>query len=527
MPTGAGSAEETGCSDDTSSPVRWSWRPLGATAAVTIPAIADDDREPTARAARVFAPEMVAALRRDLGLTDQQARNRLNREEWATRTARQLRGELGESFGGTWLSADGTQLMVAVTDRKAAERVRAAGAEPRLVARSERQLTSVKQRLDRNAARATPDLSAWYVDPATNSVVVIVQPGAADAARKFAAASGAADAEVRVVEADEAPVPLFDIRGGDPYFINGSARCSIGFAVVGGFVTAGHCGRPGSTTAGFNRAPQGVFRASSFPGDDWGVVQVNGDWTPRPVVNNFNGGKVPVAGAQEAPVGASVCRSGSTTGTRCGVIQAKNVTVNYPEGAVSGLTRTNVCAEPGDSGGPWMSGNQAQGVTSGGSGNCTVGGVTFFQPLAEILERNNLTLLTVNGPLPPSAPAAPTPPPAAAPPPPSPPAPAGCENAQVVRAGALTRSGSIQIQPNGRYFRASAGTHTACLSASAGVDFDLVLQRWTSRGWRTVADATGPGAGERLTFSGPAGFYRYLVRSKQGAGRYTLAFSVR
>ena len=143
--------------------------------------------------------------------------------------------------------------------------------------------------------------------------------------------------------------------------------------------------------------------------------------------NNFNGGEVPVAGAQEAPVGASVCRSGSTTGTRCGVIQAKNVTVNYPEGAVSGLTRTNVCAEPGDSGGPWMSGNQAQGVTSGGSGNCTVGGVTFFQPLAEILERNNLTLLTVNGPLPPSAPAAPTPPPAAAPPPPSPPAPAGCE----------------------------------------------------------------------------------------------------
>ena len=55
---------------------------------------------------------------------------------------------------------------------------------------------------------------------------------------------------------------------------------------------------------------------------------------------------------------------------------------------------TNVCAEPGDSGGSWLSGNQAQGVTSGGSGNCTSGGTTFFQPVNEILGRYGLTLVT-------------------------------------------------------------------------------------------------------------------------------------
>ena len=104
-----------------------------------------------------------------------------------------------------------------------------------------------------------------------------------------------------------------------------------------------------------------------------------------------------MAGNTEAPVGAAICRSGSTTGTRCGVIQAKNQTVNYPEGAVTGLTRTNVCAEGGDSGGPWLSGDQAQGVTSGGSGNCTTGGTTFFQPLNEILAVNNLTLVVSGG----------------------------------------------------------------------------------------------------------------------------------
>ena len=61
---------------------------------------------------------------------------------------------------------------------------------------------------------------------------------------------------------------------------------------------------------------------------------------------------------------------------------------------MTGLTQTNACAEPGDSGGSWVSGTQAQGVTSGGSGDCTVGGTTFFQPLDEILTVNKLTLIT-------------------------------------------------------------------------------------------------------------------------------------
>ena len=138
-----------------------------------------------------------------------------------------------------------------------------------------------------------------------------------------------------------------------------------------------------------------MVKASVFPGDaDMGFVEVNGDWTPRPVVNDFKGNELPVAGNTEAPVGAAVCRSGSTTGTFCGTILAKNQTVVYPEGAVTGLTRTDVCAEGGDSGGPWLSGDQAQGVTSGGSGDCTVGGETFFQPVNEILAADDLTLVT-------------------------------------------------------------------------------------------------------------------------------------
>ena len=49
------------------------------------------------------------------------------------------------------------------------------------------------------------------------------------------------------------------------------------------------------------------------------------------------------------------------------------------------MIRTNVCAEPGDSGGPLFSGSTAIGLTSGGSGDCTSGGTTFFQPVTAAL----------------------------------------------------------------------------------------------------------------------------------------------
>jgi hypothetical protein len=59
--------------------------------------------------------------------------------------------------------------------------------------------------------------------------------------------------------------------------------------------------------------------------------------------------------------------------------------VNYREGTVTGLIATTVCAEPGDSGGPLLAEGLALGVTSGGNGDCTEGGMTFFQPVTSAL----------------------------------------------------------------------------------------------------------------------------------------------
>lgn len=350
--------------------------------------------------AQDVSPELLFAMRRDLGLSEEQLRRRLAFEAKAPGIEKALRAELGDTFGGAWLGEDGTQLFVGVTDEASAERVRRAGAVPKLVARSKARLDRVMEELNGNAKNAPASVHYWYVDETTNSVVVHAEElGAAKArAHTFVSrSSGAKDGTIRLVASTAAPRLAYDVRGGDAYYFS-NARCSVGFSVHGGFVTAGHCGGAGTVTRGHNNVTMGTIRASIFPTYDYGWVATNGDWVPQPWVNNYNNGNVIVAGSAEAAVGASLCRSGSTTGWRCGTLQAKNITVNYSNGPVYGLSRTNACANPGDSGGSVISGNQAQGVTSGIAGGCESSAPqTFYQPINPILSAYGLTLRTGGG----------------------------------------------------------------------------------------------------------------------------------
>jgi streptogrisin C len=369
------------------------WANTAAADTATVDAVTP---KPAVDAAAGIEPGMAAAMRRDLKLTDAQVAARLRSEAGAAVIEKRLRAKLGATWAGAWVPAGGTRLTVAVTDAKAAAAVRAEGAVATVVKRSERQLTTARTALDKRGAKAGKGVHSWYVDTATNSVVV--QAATTAAGTSFVKASGADTAAVRVETTTEAaPRPMYDIRGGDQYVINGNTLCSVGFSVNGGFVTAGHCGGVGSPTLGYNNVSQGTFRGSSFPGNDYAWVQTNGNWTTQPWVNNYAGGNVTVAGSNDAAIGASVCRSGRTTGWRCGVIQARDVSVSYPQGVVSGLTRSNACAEGGDSGGSWVSGNQAQGITSGGSGNCSTGGTMYYQPVNEILGAYGLSLVTTGG----------------------------------------------------------------------------------------------------------------------------------
>ncbi|MGW1124005.1 alpha-lytic protease prodomain-containing protein [Streptomyces sp. NPDC002526] len=351
-----------------------------------------------------LSPGLLKAMQRDLGLTAAEARVRIAGESRAAALTAGLRYSLGDRFAGARVSGDDADLTVATTDASDAARITKAGARAQVVDHSLAELDAAKAALDAVALRTAPKgIPAWYVDVRTNRVVV--QAGNASAADAFLAKAGVSRDLVTVAPSTEQPRTFTDLRGGDAYYMNGSGRCSIGFPVKrgtqGGFVSAGHCGTPGVSTSGYNQQAQGSFQGSTFPGRDYSWVATNTNWTPRPLVNGYGNGDVTVTGSTEAIEGSSVCRSGSTTGWHCGTVQQRNSSVTYQEGTVSGVTRTNVCAEPGDSGGSFISGSQAQGVTSGGTGNCSQGGVTYFQPLNPALQAYGLTLVTNGSTTPP------------------------------------------------------------------------------------------------------------------------------
>jgi streptogrisin C len=367
----------------------------GAAAGSTPPTTA-----PAQSGTAAYPAGMLKAMQRDLGLTAAQARTRLADESRAGAVAGRLHLALGHSYAGSWVSGTTAQLTVATSDPAEAESIEAKGADAVVVGHSLARLDAAKAALDRAAHRKAPaGVPVWYVDARANTVTLLSSRPAA--ARDFAAEAGVDRGLVTVKRSSLRPEPLADLRGGDAYYINGNTRCSIGFPVTrggqGGFVSAGHCGRPGSTTTGSNQQSLGTFQGSTFPGHDYSWVAANSSWTPRPIVNGYGTGDKNVAGSTEAVEGASVCRSGSTTGWHCGTVQQRNTSVTYQEGTVSPVTRTNVCAEPGDSGGSFISGSQAQGVTSGGSGNCSSGGTTFFQPVNAALSAYGVTLVTNGG----------------------------------------------------------------------------------------------------------------------------------
>ena len=188
---------------------------------------------------------------------------------------------------------------------------------------------------------------------------------------------------------------------GGQAILRGGSRCSAGFNTRSGsgrnyVLTAGHCTNLGGTWTTSSGQTIGPVAASSFPGNDFGAIRISSPAAldPRGGVL-YNGAFRDITGASRVPVGSSACKTGSTTGTTCGTVQAYNVTVRYAEGTVSGLTRTNICTQPGDSGGAMFAGSQAQGITSGGTiGGCSQAGFqSFFQPADEALSTYGLTLL--------------------------------------------------------------------------------------------------------------------------------------
>ncbi|MFF5933819.1 S1 family peptidase [Streptomyces sp. NPDC012508] len=297
-----------------------------------------------------------------------------------------LKVDLGSAEAGTYYDADTKALVVNVVSEDAAQTVREAGAKPRIVENTLAELTGARETL---TEKATIPGTSWATDPVTNKVIVTADRtvSGAELTKLQQVVKGlGGKAELKRTAGEFKPF----ISGGDAIH-SGGGRCSLGFNVVKDgephFITAGHCGQTGSEWSdSAGGAAIGSMVDSQFPGNDFALVKYSGD-TPHPSeVNLYNGSAQPITKAGDATVGMQVQRSGSTTQVHDGEVTGLDATVNYGNGdIVEGLIQTSVCAEPGDSGGSLFAGDTAIGLTSGGSGNCSSGGETFFQPVTEAL----------------------------------------------------------------------------------------------------------------------------------------------
>jgi streptogrisin A/streptogrisin D len=187
------------------------------------------------------------------------------------------------------------------------------------------------------------------------------------------------------------------LGGGGPIY-GGDYKCSLGFNVQRKgryyFLTAGHCGNDAANwyhdENHTNRI--GTVHHSSFPWNDYALVVYRAGIVPGGSVNLYNGHSQNISTAVNPGLNQLVYRSGATSGLHSGRVTGLGATVNYADGRVAGLIRTSVCAEPGDSGGPLFYRTYAFGLTSGGTGDCQSGGVTYFQPVVEALNVYGVTV---------------------------------------------------------------------------------------------------------------------------------------
>lgn len=297
----------------------------------------------------------------------------------------QVEQQLGSRTPGGYLDSS-NRPVVTVTDDASAQTVSSAGAVPRRVTRSRDALDAAAQTLSRQARVAG---TMWARDPQSNQIVVRYDASVTGSAlQRLQQTASSLGGAVRLEQLKGTLRPL--ISGGDAIWgraQGGTARCSLGFNVhVSGqnyFLTAGHCGVAVSTwyTTSSRSTRIGPTVAATFPGHDYALVQ----YTNSSITASGTVGSQDITSAGTPVVGQTVTRRGSTTGTHSGRVIGLDATVNYSEGTVSGLIDTTVCAEPGDSGGPLYSGTTALGLTSGGDGDCTYGGETFFQPVVPAL----------------------------------------------------------------------------------------------------------------------------------------------
>nr|WP_042191601.1 S1 family peptidase [Kibdelosporangium sp. MJ126-NF4] len=355
---------------------------------------------PAAAIAPQFDQAMVTAAAVELGTTPAKAAERLATEQRLSRTLTDLQAS-GLATDGAYFDNSGA-LVVTTSDPA---RARSAGLTPRAGVKGERALNALSAKVREVAGSDIAQVQSWGPDVVTDRVVVTVDQAASEAlVRKLSGMDGVVveTSPVKLVKnADVVPGRIMDLDPG--------TNCSLGFngtrngAKV--LLTAGHCVEGNPDILDANGTHIGKGAGTRFPSVDMGIVNIDAEDTQRAYVDTRNGTTVNVTGSSKAPIGTTICKAGNTTGWTCGKITHYNQSVQYSGESVTttGLARSTVCTEGGDSGGAYISGNTAQGMTSGGPGNSecgfnqganATGFYSFYQPVVDAASYYGVTLLT-------------------------------------------------------------------------------------------------------------------------------------
>lgn len=375
--------------------------------------------ESVADSALAINDDVLASVQSLYGLTADQAIMRLAREESAAEKYELIKNLGLVEYAGSWFDEGTLDLQVAISDLVQRPMVERLGATAVPVAYN---LAALKA-AESNAVAAlindedTKDfIRSTRIDFKANQVIIGIDASRIDNARAILSARGMGNAPVILTEDRGNLTFAAAVRGADGFYNAGTTKyCSIGASIVGGFVTAGHCGKknqvlttsPGGSTLGTVIGSTWLGFNTYEHNEDGAWVSTTSGWTPKPQVNGYTDGTIYInrkwSGIQSVPVGSTVCLYGQTSGgPDCGTVTAKGVFFYVGgTGKVSGVTEAcYITMQAGDSGGPYLSGvDQMQGTNSASaasSATCS-SNAAYYQPIITTLKRFTRIMLTPHG----------------------------------------------------------------------------------------------------------------------------------
>ncbi|MFI9506855.1 protease [Nocardia sp. NPDC052566] len=368
---------------------------LGPTAAV---ASAQPEQAPALPA------ELVSAIARDLKISPEEYLKRADAAQQVAAYATTAQRQYPQVFAGSWLD-EGGKGVVALAQGPGAEEARkaaqSAGFDVRTVAKSESALRGEKSAFERwlsgQPAAVASLVRGVVIDTVNNSIAVRVDqvglpmPSFIDPARVIVMAPPVAGERTTLQASEIAGEARGALAAGDGYASTQgrmSLRCSLGFNGTDRSgntvnISAGHCNPDIPAAGGPNAsgvfeliggdrlgAQLGQFQKSVLGEQDYSIIRINDQSRDR-FANNLvkvpGAGPIPIDGVATPVVGAPVCKSGSRTGFSCGVVNAVDQTVQIGERLQTQSFSANICALPGDSGGPIVTGRLALGISSASS----------------------------------------------------------------------------------------------------------------------------------------------------------------